>query len=157
MKVKVSSFSIYWNGIISSEETIDLKCMGKGTITNPFIITPETNPPKTFKIFSNSFYILVKNIDIGGLTVYKSQNISIIDSAISSLGIFKSRNCFIESGKTSIEIVKSKEIVIKGCEIGILRLKKAHNCKIINNDIENLIVKKSSNNVFESNKIIEES
>jgi hypothetical protein len=138
-----------------SQETIEFDCPGKGTKAEPYLITPETHPPKIFRIYELKKHVLIKDVKIGGLMLVKCENFSLIGSEFGAIGLLSSKDCVVEDCQltNAIEIFKSVNITVQNCEIGTLKLNKAQNNKIINNEIQNLILKKSSNNLLELNKI----
>jgi hypothetical protein len=142
---------------MQSQETIEFDCPGKGTKAEPYLITPETHPPKIFRIYELKKHVLIKDVKIGGLMLVKCENFSLIGSEFGAIGLLRSRNCLVEDCQltNAIEIFKSINIIVQNCKIGTLKLNKAHNNKITNNEIQTLIIKKSSGNVLKSNEVSE--
>ena len=97
----------------------------------------------------------MKDVKIGGLMLVKCENFFLSDSEFGAIGLLRSKNCVVEDCHitNAIEIFKSVNVTVQNCMIGTLKLNKAHDNKIIKNEIQTLIFKKSSNNVLEMNKI----
>ena len=155
MKIVVRNSGIYWKGVTYWDEIIEFNCPGNGTKRDPFIITPETHPPRFFKILGSDKHVIIKNTWVRDLTLDSSENVSIINCFIERISIINSANCILENCnlKYGIFLLKSKNNIIRNCELGWLVLKKADENKIIKNKVQELSLKKSSFNELDSNII----
>ena len=153
MKIVVRKSGMYWRGIMYWDEIVEFHCPGNGTKADPFIFTPETHPPRFFKIIGSDKHVIMKNTWVRELTLDSSENVSLIDCSIERLSIINSTNCLLENCnlKYGIFLLSSKNNIIRNCETGWLVLKKAHENKIIENKIQELSIKKSSYNELDSN------
>ena len=78
MRIVVKRSGMGWKGITYWDEIVDFDCPGNGTKSDPFIITPETHPPHTFKILGSKKHVIIRNAWMRVLTIDSSENISII-------------------------------------------------------------------------------
>ena len=156
MKIKVSypNEDVFQKALSSCGYSIDFTFPGKGTNNDSFIISPDSSPPLVFRISNSKSHILIKNVKMGGLELYKCENITILKSNFETFNIFHSQNCFLDFNHLGkrVYIMNSEEIIVQNSILGKLKLIKS-DIEISNNEIQVLEVLKSSDSKIISNQI----